>query len=243
MFIDGEFAATALVSLEPGETGNIHYSYLFETAGNHTLTWSWNDEGSNPIASRTITINDMPAANLSATIKVLDVTDASNKIITSKTFSVELTITNDGTTTYDEDISVKLFKRIYGTSGSSVQGKNQRLVLAPGQTTTLRFDMDNVIENWYYFIKSYFYSEGQQKDLKSTSSYILVFPEEPEIPEVLPGDVDGDNEISIKDVSALIDYLLTSDENGIVMANADVNQNGEISIADVSTLIDILLGN
>lgn len=239
MFADGEFVATALVSLEPGETGDIHYTYLFETAGNHTLSWSWNDDGSNPIASRTITIDPMPAASLSATIKVLDVADATNKIITSDKFSVELTITNNGTTTYDEDISVKLYKRIYGTSGSAVQGKNQRLVLAPGQTTTLRFDMDNVIENWYYFVKSYYYSEGSQKDLKSSSSYILVFPE---IPEIYPGDVNGDGDISIKDVSALIDYLLSGDPEGISMANADVSQDGDITIKDVAALIDILLG-
>ena len=240
MFADGTFVSTGYVGLEPGETGDVHFKYLFDTAGDHTLTWSWNDDGSNPIATRTITINPMPAASLSATIRVLDVTDTDNRIITSDKFSIELTITNNGTTTYDEEISAKLFKRTQGTSGSNVQGKNQHLVLAPGETTTMRFDMDNVIEGWYYFAKSYYYSEGKQQDLKGTTSYTLVFPEEP---EVMFGDVDGDKEISIKDVSALIDYLLTGDDTGINLANADVNKNSEITIADVSALIDFLLDN
>ena len=180
LFINGEFAASGYAGLEQGETGDIRYTYLFANAGNYNLTWSWNDDGTDPIASRTITINAMPAANLNASIKVLDVTDTSNKIITSNKFSVELTITNNGSTTYDEDISVKLYKRTKGTSGTNVQGKNQRLTLAPGATTTMRFDMDNVIDGWKYFAYAYYYSSGTQTTLSSTSSYTIVFPEEPQ---------------------------------------------------------------
>lgn len=55
------------------------------------------------------------------------------------------------------------------------------------------------------------------------------------------GDVNGDGEVSIADVSALIDYLLSGYE--IDMLAADVNEDGEVSISDVSTLIDMLLGD
>lgn len=54
-----------------------------------------------------------------------------------------------------------------------------------------------------------------------------------------PGDVDGDGEISIKDVSGLIDMLLNGDET--IVAGADVDGDGVVSIKDVSALIDILL--
>ena len=56
----------------------------------------------------------------------------------------------------------------------------------------------------------------------------------------LVGDVNGDNQVSIADVSALIDILLGNAE---VTAGADVNGDTQVTIADVSTLIDILLGN
>ena len=59
---------------------------------------------------------------------------------------------------------------------------------------------------------------------------------------VQPGDVNGDNEVSIGDVSALIDYLLGLEDSSINSAAADVNTDREVSIADVSALIDILLG-
>ena len=58
--------------------------------------------------------------------------------------------------------------------------------------------------------------------------------------EPLIGDVDGDGEVSIADVTALIDYLLGLDHE-VDHQTADVNADGEISIADVSALIDMLL--
>ena len=239
MFADGTFFGTAYVGLEPEETGDIPYMYMSNTAGDHTLTWSWKDDGSDPIASRIITLDPMPAASLSATIEILDITDASNKIITSDKFSVVLTITNNGSTTYDEDISAKLFKNTQGTSGSNVQGINQHLTLAPGETTTMQLDMTNVIDGWKYFIKTYYYTEGTQTQLKGTSTYTIVFPVEPEI---IPGDVNDDGTLNIADITVLIDYLLNNDPP-LNSEAADINTDGLINIADVTALVDLLLGN
>lgn len=58
----------------------------------------------------------------------------------------------------------------------------------------------------------------------------------------LKGDVDGDGEVSISDVSALIDYLLNGEAENFNAANADVDEDNEIAIADVTALIDMLLG-
>ena len=56
---------------------------------------------------------------------------------------------------------------------------------------------------------------------------------------VKPGDVNGDGEVNISDVTALIDLLL-SGETGTEMA--DVNKDGEVNISDVTSIIDMLLG-
>lgn len=55
------------------------------------------------------------------------------------------------------------------------------------------------------------------------------------------GDVNDDGEVTIADVSSLIDYLLSGEP--INLLAADVYKDGEVSIADVSSLIDMLLGN
>ncbi len=55
---------------------------------------------------------------------------------------------------------------------------------------------------------------------------------------VEPGDVDGDGNINISDVTALIDLLLSGGE---ALPSADVNGDGQVNISDVTALIDMLL--
>ena len=57
---------------------------------------------------------------------------------------------------------------------------------------------------------------------------------------VVKGDVNGDGEVNIVDVNAIIDVILTGDatDKGF---NADVNADGEVNIADISALIEIIL--
>ncbi len=62
-------------------------------------------------------------------------------------------------------------------------------------------------------------------------------------PQGMRGDVDGNGEVAIRDVSALIDYLLSNDATGINLENANCNLDEEVSIGDVSKLIDYLLNN
>jgi len=54
----------------------------------------------------------------------------------------------------------------------------------------------------------------------------------------MPGDINGDGNIAINDVTNLIDQLLSGDE---LPAYADVNGDGVVNIKDVTDLIDILL--
>ena len=55
------------------------------------------------------------------------------------------------------------------------------------------------------------------------------------------GDVDGDGNVNIADVTALIDYLLSGDAANVNTANADCDEDGNINIGDVTALIDYLL--
>jgi hypothetical protein len=51
------------------------------------------------------------------------------------------------------------------------------------------------------------------------------------------GDVNGDGEVSIADVTALIDMLL---DGSNAPAVADIDGDGEVAISDVSALINII---
>ncbi len=56
---------------------------------------------------------------------------------------------------------------------------------------------------------------------------------------VLKGDVNGDGEVNIADVNAIIDMILSgrSDISG------DVNGDGEVNIADINSVIDLILSH
>ena len=60
---------------------------------------------------------------------------------------------------------------------------------------------------------------------------------------VLRGDANDDGNVTIVDVTVLIDYLLTESTDGINLYNADCSQDGNISISDITVLIDYLLSD
>ncbi len=55
------------------------------------------------------------------------------------------------------------------------------------------------------------------------------------------GDADGNGEVKIADVTALINFLLSGDTSLVNLQSADCDQNGEVKIADVTVLINYLL--
>ena len=54
----------------------------------------------------------------------------------------------------------------------------------------------------------------------------------------IPGDVNGDGEVNIADVNAIIGAILSNNGH----AHGDVNGDGEVNIADINAVIDIILG-
>ena len=60
--------------------------------------------------------------------------------------------------------------------------------------------------------------------------------------DIMIGDVNNDGNVTIGDVTALIDYLLGGDATSIDIEAADVNQDSNVTIGDVTALIDVLLG-
>ncbi|MBQ1722174.1 MAG: dockerin type I repeat-containing protein, partial [Muribaculaceae bacterium] len=56
----------------------------------------------------------------------------------------------------------------------------------------------------------------------------------------VPGDVNGDDEVDVRDITALIDVIMNSiDDN----PRADVNGDGDVDVRDITALIDIIMNN
>lgn len=63
---------------------------------------------------------------------------------------------------------------------------------------------------------------------------------EPDGPVSIPGDVNGDGEVTAADITALYDVLLNNDDSHIV--NGDQTGDGIITAADVTAVYNVLLG-
>ena len=72
--------------------------------------------------------------------------------------------------------------------------------------------------------------------MAESDTYTIYFDNVPTV-----GDVNGDGEVNIADVNAIIDFILGRQVSTDVLLAADVDGNGEINIGDVNAIISIIL--
>ena len=93
----------------------------------------------------------------------------------------------------------------------------------------ITFPVDAYIEHEEY---GYFIAQGDG----NRATHIIISRDGGSI----TGDVNGDQEVNIADINAVIDIILSGSGN---LTAADVNKDGEINIADVNAIINIILGS
>ena len=56
------------------------------------------------------------------------------------------------------------------------------------------------------------------------------------------GDINGDGEVNVADVTTLVDYILGKNPTNCDESACDINGDNEINVSDVTSLVDIILG-
>ena len=232
MFADDKLVSSYFVDVPNAETCDITTQYLPANTGTVNLKFTLDQEGANVLATHAITINQMPSAYLTGSASALNVTDGTKMIITANEFGIKAKVINSGTTTYDEDITVDLYKWVYDNRGTLVQSQTQHLVLLPHKTTELTFHLDNVSDSWNYFARVNYYSNGEKVELARIRTHTVVFPE-----VTVTGDVNNDGVVNISDINVLVNMILTNNRSPA----GDVNGDGQVNISDVNATINIIL--
>ena len=127
----------------------------------------------------------------------------------------------------------------------SIEGDNSQMfmatlnyvLVAPGNTTTTYTAYVEVT-----YAPTSAGSHSATAHLLNASGTSVASQELSGVATVLKGDADGDGLVTIADVTAIIDYLLSGDPSDINIAAADVDEDGKVTIADASVLIDLILG-
>ena len=122
-------------------------------------------------------------------------------------------------------------------------------IIMKGQTLTNMTNADGLVFFDKFHIENLNIEDGKTYDI---TGIVTIYHDAPEVyiisatevaSEVLPGDVNNDGQVTILDVTVLIDHLLSGDfseAEDFNPTNADIDGGG-ISISDVTALIDILL--
>lgn len=61
------------------------------------------------------------------------------------------------------------------------------------------------------------------------------------VTDVTPGDVNGDGDIDIVDVTSTIGHVIHQTPSNFILKAADVNNDGVVDIVDVTTIIDMII--
>ena len=131
---------------------------------------------------------------------------------------------------YNGDLTAKAPRRQVIEEGDSTW----RMVSGIADTCYTVCALDSGI--YEYMVKA-IYTDGTESVWSNIQQVTLVGGGE--LP--LIGDVNGDGEVNIGDISAIIDYILGTATESFNTEAADVNLDGEINIADVAAIVDMLL--
>ncbi len=98
---------------------------------------------------------------------------------------------------------------------------------------------------WIYDVKAV-YPDEQESDWSNTIQVTNepswpVFLEDDDNPAVpVPGDVNGDGEVTSADITALYNFILSGDDSRIV--NGDQDGDGDVTTHDVTVVYNVMLG-
>ena len=119
-----------------------------------------------------------------------------------------------------------------------IEEEGKFYMIDPDETGRIQlYDKFGLFPNGFPMDDTY-YIEGFLTIYRGELEFYPIVIEGPVAP-YLPGDVNGDGEVNIADINALIDIILGGADNS--EGRSDVNKDGEVNIADINSIIDIIL--
>ena len=244
LYVDGVKNTMAVANIDPGHSGDVVFRYTPSTTGVKSITISLNEDGTSPIASRSLTIVSMPEASLSMTLSAPQaVSTSSGNTVTGNTLVINNKITNNKSTAYDEDIVARVIRitktSSTGSSGSAIRAVSEPVKIAANGNVTKTFTFGDLEIGQSYFVIFYYFSNGEMVRCKTTANYKMIDGTSSNV----KGDANLDWNVDVTDVNLLIDVVLgKSVLPTTAFKNCDIDKNGIIDVTDVNYVIDIILG-
>ena len=186
-------------------------------SGTETFDFPNNSYGMTPLSGNTPDYNPNPTTINSGSVTLTMVGNNSSRYWKT-TSSYELRVYKACTMTISVPEGAKIKEIVFaGTAVSGIQNNGSTLTIWNGSAESVTFTFT-----------------GTQKINTIAVTY------ESEQQTALRGDVNGDGQVTIADVTALVNIILGS--QGGDTSVADLNGDSQITIADVTSLVNIILG-
>ena len=213
-------------SVEPGQTGNVKLHLKPTKAGTMPLKVLTGYNGTKEVWSESVTVEAAKPQSLSATVTTPGLV---KNVLTGTTLRVNASITNNGSSAYENGILLRLFENTappgsFIISGSMVREKSVSAQIKPGKTKDVEFTIADLDPGVNYFANLYYYSAGSEIDL-----YVVY----PFTPTEVPGDLTGDFVVDKNDIAVIIQLIMVGKYN----KKADLNNDNKVNAADLVLLI------
>ncbi len=170
LFVDGKLTSGRHFDIDAGATENINFSFIPDSEGTKTVelcTRSWNNNSKsydyNAFITGSVTVDAAVAANLSMYPTTKNaVQEGRNMVVKQNYVVVNVQVTNNGSSDYDNDVIVKLYKLISETKGSLADKVSKTIQLAAGASTDVDLQIDGLEDGAKYFYYVFYKSEGKE---------------------------------------------------------------------------------
>ena len=210
LMVDGEKISAKYFEAEPGESDQFEIVYKPTTTGTKTLSIGYM-LGKNfvSIGSKSITISEPKSYSLA--FSNAKVTNATNYTINADYADIQLTVTNNSTTDYNDCIKTIAFKRVSGNYWSYFNYFDTPVNIAANATETVNIKASGLVDGAYWFVIVYktdgaFKNPSDQDAFDELYNYTVVVPDPEQEPE-LKGDGTLENPYSVADAAIVASQL------------------------------------
>ena len=227
MWVNNSLVSGTYTDIAPGSTGDVVMSYTPSASGSTTFEFTADKDGTKTLKTATVTISAASSASMSG---------STLSSVVGTTFNASIKLTNNGSTTYNDLIVAKLYKKEpnSGSTGYYCASQSQLINLAAGSQQNVEFAFHNLDFEESYFVSFFYYNNGEQVRINGTATRTVTSPYH-------PCDVNQDGTITAADITAIYDSLM-----GITnryLPYSDANGDGEVTAADITAIYDHLLAN
>ena len=163
MWVGGTKISGTYTDIGIGETGNVMMNYTPSATGTITFEFTSDKDGTKLLKSHNVTINSATAATI---------TGSTLSSVVGTTFNASINANNTNTSTYNDYLVAKLYKKENnaGSSGYYCSAQSQILNLASNSTQNVEFAFTNLDYNETYFVIFYYYNNGELVRINSTAT-------------------------------------------------------------------------